>query len=133
VKLTLSRDVWVADLLWAHLREQRGSGTSGFVVGGDFNLSETFDSWRGGSRGNAEYLARMRDLGFTECLRHHSGKLTPTFRNPRGGKLAHQMDHLFVDTLAKDLVHCRTGEAARVFDVSMSDHLPIIAELGDGR
>jgi hypothetical protein len=35
-----------------------------WVFAGDFNLSETFDLWRGGPRGNLECLNRMGGTGF---------------------------------------------------------------------
>lgn len=129
VKLTLNPDVWVADLLWSALKAVDPSGGSEIIVGGDFNLSETFDAWRGGPRGNREYLDRMADLGLTECLRDYNGALTPTFRNPRGGKILHQIDHLFVTSgLASGLTSCVTGNAEQVFGGSLSDHLPVVAD-----
>jgi hypothetical protein len=54
IRLRLNRDVWLADILLAALPAADGSE---WVVGGDFNLSETFDAWPGGPRGNREYLA----------------------------------------------------------------------------
>ena len=129
VKLSLNPDVWVADLLWSALKAQNWQKGEEVVVGGDFNLSETFDAWRGGPRGNREYLDRMADLGFTECLRAFNGMLTPTFRNPAGGKVLHQIDHLFVtDGLASRMTSCFTGDAERVFGDSLSDHLPVVGD-----
>jgi endonuclease/exonuclease/phosphatase family metal-dependent hydrolase len=128
IKLTLNPDVWVADLLWASLRSI-DLHQDPWVVGGDFNLSETFDAWRGGARGNREYLDRMAVLGMTECLRQMKGQLTPTFRNPRGSLFIHQIDHLFVtDPLLSRLTSCDTGSPEMVFDGSLSDHLPIVAD-----
>lgn len=129
VKLTLNPDVWVADLLWSALKAMDLPNGSEAIVGGDFNLSETFDAWRGGPRGNREYLDRMGDLGLMECLRAYNGALTPTFRNPCGGKVIHQIDHLFVTpTLASRLISCVTGDAEEVFGGSLSDHLPVVAD-----
>ena len=103
--------------------------TISWIVAGDFNLSETFDNWPGGPRGNVEYLERMQSIGFTECLRHYHGKLVPTFRNPRGGAIKHQIDHLFVSPpLIEHLCDCRTGDPDRLFGEGLSDHLPIIAD-----
>jgi len=74
----------------------------------------------------------MESIGFTECLLRRQGVLTPTFKNPRGGKVIHQMDHLFVNSaLLESLVSCGTGSPERVFGESMSDHLPIVADFGD--
>jgi len=47
VKLTQNPDVWLADVLWAALPP---SAADAWIVGGDFNLSETFDAWPGGPR-----------------------------------------------------------------------------------
>jgi len=127
VKLTQNPDVWLADLLWHCLSLRDLEGEGGWVVGGDFNLSETFDSWNKKPRGNLEYLNRMVDLGLTECLREHNGGLVPTFRNPGDGKVKHQMDHLFVTgNLRSRLRSCLVGPAT-VFDAGLSDHLPIVA------
>src|SRR6185312_1561139 len=78
VQLALSPDVWLSDCLWATLPREPSEA---WIVGGDFNLSETFDAWKGGPRGNREYLERMAARGFTECLREVTGRVTPTFRN----------------------------------------------------
>jgi len=133
VKLKLNPKVWVTELLWAALLNRDTADAAPWVVGGDLNASETFDyMWRGGPRGNREILDRMSDLGFVECLRQSQGKLVPTFRNPRDGKVIHQMDHLFVSgSLATKLTCCATGEHASVFDAKLSDHLPIVADFSE--
>ena len=129
VRLTLNRDVYVMDLLWSSLKYQRQELDQPWIIGGDFNLSETFDLWQVKPRGNREYLDRMRELGLIECLRQSKGILTPTFRNPRGGEFKHQMDHVFVSpVLAERLVACDTGSFDRVFNAKLSDHLPIVAD-----
>lgn len=129
VKLTQNDHVWPSDLLRASLSTHCPPQQEPWAVGGDFNLSETFDSWRKTPRGNREYLDRMTACGFTECLREHQGALTPTFRNPRGGACKHQMDHLFTTAaLTSRLLSCTVGPKERVCDNSLSDHLPIIAD-----
>jgi exodeoxyribonuclease-3 len=127
VKLTQNRDVWVADLLVDALK-MRNPGEE-WIVGGDFNSCETFDSWKGGPRGNREWLDRMSALGFTECLRSSQGVLTPTFRRPGSIIPSCQIDHLFVTAgLSARLEKCQTGETDRVFGSKLSDHLPIVAD-----
>jgi endonuclease/exonuclease/phosphatase family metal-dependent hydrolase len=129
VRLKLNRDVWLADVLWAALRAGGVSPADPWVVGGDFNLSETFDQWRGGPRGNREYLDRMIALGFVECLRTSQGGLTPTYRNTDKTTVKHQMDHLFVSrSMATRLRVCNVGSPEAVFGRNLSDHLPIIAD-----
>jgi exonuclease III len=133
VKLKLNPKVWVTELLWAALLDSCNSDGPPWVVGGDLNSSETFDyMWPGGPRGNREILDRMQNLGLVECLRHSSGALVPTFRNARDGRVVHQMDHLFVSgSLVARLVSCGTAEHARVFEASLSDHLPIVADFSE--
>lgn len=129
VKLTLNSDVWVTDLLWASLVHMKLDPSDQWVIAGDFNLSETFDLWRGGPRGNREYLDRMEALGLHECLQMTKGVLTPTFRNPREGVIQHQMDHLFVTAALSDrLLSCDVGVPEVVFNRRLSDHLPIVAD-----
>ena len=128
VRLTSNRDLWLADILWASLRHHKLRPTDCWIVAGDFNLSETFDqaSWSAG--GNREYLDRMAALGLTECLRKAKGGLTATFRNPVGGVIKHQIDHVFTtEALASRLVSCGTGLHERVFGAHLSDHLPVVA------
>jgi len=99
------------------------------VIAGHFNSSETFDHRREGDRGNREGLDKIASVGLVECLRHAKGSLTPTFRNPNGGAIAHQIDHLFVSSgMIRSLVRCETGPQERVFAHHLSDHLPIIAD-----
>jgi exonuclease III len=128
VKLTLNEDVWVTDLLRSSLVETFQGETNPWIIAGDFNLSETFDSWPGGPRGNREYLDRMEALGLTECLRKWQGKLTATFMNTDKKTHKHQIDHLFVTSeLANALSDCVVGDQL-VFQEGLSDHLPIVAD-----
>ena len=102
-----------------------------WIVGGDFNSSETFDYlWKDGpTRGNGEVLDRINALGLTERLREYPGQLTPTFKNTRGGKVVHQLDHMFVSGNLKQLLkQCILGDASKVFGDSISDHLPVIGD-----
>lgn len=122
-------EVWLADILWACLKHHSPTTTDVWMVGGDFNTSESFDG-APGFGGNREYLDRMHDLGLAECLRDYQGRLTPTFKNTRGGAIKHQMDHLFVtEALADRLPSCDTGSRERVLESNppLSDHLLIIA------
>lgn len=129
VKLSKSPDVWVADLLWDAIRSLNNLSHESWLFAGDFNTCETFDSWKGGPRGNREYLDRMARLGLIECLRESRGCLTPTYRKPKGGAVKNQIDHMFVSPpLASRLSHCETGSRKHVFERGLSDHLPIVAD-----
>ena len=127
LKLAGKPEIWVTEIIWAALHDHSSNSEIPYVVGGDLNASETFDlTW---GSGNKEVLDRMAALGFTECLRHSIGALEPTFRNPRDGKVIHKIDHLFVSaSLEENLTRCHTYEPERIFNQSLSDHLPIVAE-----
>jgi hypothetical protein len=108
----------LGDILWAGLKRLGLGPGERWVVGGDFNLSETFDqaSWSAG--GNGEYLDRMASLGLVECLRQARGSLTPTFRNASGGAVKHQLEYIFVtQALATRLVSCDTGSGSGISGV----------------
>ena len=129
VKLPQNPDVWVTELMWAALCNVQLDGKP-WVVAGDLNSSITFDTlWGDGPRGNQEIQDRMSALGFVECLHFSQGQLTPTFRNPSGGQVIHQIDHVFVSkALTERLVSCAVGDSNVVFGEALSDHLPIIAD-----
>jgi len=132
IKLKKSPQLWVTEILWAGLKSVE-YGEVPWIVGGDLNSSVTFDYlWNDGPRGNEEIQERMRALGYVECLSDLQGALTPTFKNATGGKVIHQMDHLFVTrALREQCVCCEVGDAGRVFGESLSDHLPIVGEFND--
>lgn len=126
VKLKQNPKLWVTEILWSALKNTNLVDAP-WIVGGDLNSSETFDLTF--SSGNREILDRMEALGFNECLRKHNGKSIPTFKNPRDGKIIHQIDHLFVtDSLFSILKDCTLGDELAIFGESVSDHLPIIAD-----
>jgi exonuclease III len=137
ISTKMSGAVWCADTLWAGLQKAITDSET-WVVGGDFNSSETFDvEWQAKnnrvfgirSSGNAKMLQRMRDLGLTECLRQYNGgTIIPTFRHSKG-EIEHQIDHLFVSNgFYSRLEKCTVGDQAIIFGKSLSDHLPIIAD-----
>jgi endonuclease/exonuclease/phosphatase family metal-dependent hydrolase len=129
IRLTQNRNVWVADLLWAALSLINPKSSDPWIIAGDFNLCETFDSWPGGPRGNREYLDRLQRLGLVDCLRYQRGALTPTLRKLRSGAATGQLDYPFVtDELRSRLLACDTGSRQHVFEGGLSDHLPVIAD-----
>jgi len=139
VRLKLNAQIWGTEIIWAALKN-RISDNEQWIVGGDYNISETFDKeWqekngvRFGIRssGNKEILDRMYEIGFTECLRKYNDKIIPTFRHPNK-EIAHQIDHLFVtNDLYSRLQRCTVGDQSIIFGNSLSDHLPIIADFSD--
>ena len=116
--------------MWRILKHAEPKDTERWLVAGDLNSSETFDK-KWGTTGNYLTTKRITDLGFYECLRGYQKQLIPTFRHS-SGKIEDQLDHLFVtQCLADDLIECKVGSKSLVFDKSLSDHLPIIAEFSD--
>jgi exonuclease III len=123
--------VWLIDLVWAALASSKPDIDEPFILAGDFNASETFDSWWGTKpRGNREIMDRFNALGLYDALRAFQGRLVPTFRHSRGS-FVHQLDHLYVTpVLLSRLLECDVGNFDRVFGSkpSLSDHLPIVSD-----
>ena len=130
--------VWATEILQEALENAKPFNKTLWIVGGDYNCSETFDAdWqdKNGKRfgireyGSAckEILDATKNLGFKECLREYNGVITPTFKH--SSKLvAHQIDHLFVtERLFSKLKNCSVGDQSVIFKEPLSDHLPIIA------
>lgn len=98
-------------------------------MAGDFNLCESFD-WRRKPRGNLEYLQRLAALGLRDALRHSQRALTPTFKGPRHGSVANQLDYIFMqEAFLSKLRSCAVAPDKDVIG-RLSDHLPIIADVG---
>lgn len=137
VKLKDNPEVWVTELIWSALKHTIQPNET-WVVGGDYNSSETFDiEWQVKNRkrfgiqshGNREILERMNGLGFNECLRKYNNeRIIPTFKHS-GGEIAHQLDHLYVtEDIYSRIIKCSAEEQSLIFDRCISDHLPIIAD-----
>lgn len=129
--------VWGTELIWSALKHTVSNNET-WIVGGDYNSSETFDKdWqhkhgvRFGIRssGNREIIDRMIELGFTECLsKFNNNEIVPTYQNKTDLEIVHQMDHLYViNSLYAQLTNCYVGDKSIIFD-KLSDHLPIIAD-----
>jgi exonuclease III len=130
IKLAQNPALWCTELLWSGLKNQPNLSTENWIVAGDFNSSVTFDfMWGPKPRGNQEIIDRMNGIGLYECLSTLNGMLVPTFRNTCGGKIIHQMDHMYVSKpLLNALAVSEVGDKSHIFDNSLSDHLPIISE-----
>ncbi len=142
--------VFATEILWNTLDNTKQDSET-WVVGGDFNSSETFDpgwqnihpefkKWMEEHKlktptriaGSREIIDRMNNLGLIECLRPQSSdKIIPTFKNRKyPHKSFHQIDHLYVTkNLYSMLNSCVVGDQTEIFDkLHLSDHLPIIAD-----
>jgi len=127
VKLKLAAYVWPTEILQNALLHELISIENHWIVGGDFNTSSTFDTlWPGGPRGCQEMIDRLYSLNLKEALFEYHGKLVPTFKNPKGGKIIHQIDHVFLsEGLFSKLSSSNVLDNEGVFENSLSDHLPI--------
>ena len=132
IKLKQNSDIYMTEILYDLLRNLDTHNTP-LIVGGDFNSSETFDwMWGKTPRGNREIIDRMESLGLKECLRLKQQGLTPTFKNTTGGKVIHQLDHIYVNQpLRTKLLSCATESKSLILDNKLSDHLPIICKFAD--
>jgi hypothetical protein len=129
VKLSQNPELWVSDLVMSALRSSLVGATKDWVIAGDFNSCETFDAWKGGPRGNKEWLDRMASVGLVECLSASGAALTPTFKGPRAAAANCQIDKIFVTPgLLIRMASCTIGDATRVFGNDLSDHLPVVAD-----
>ena len=59
-------------------------------------------------------------LGLVECLEKSNSKLVPTFKNPKGGKIIQQIDHLFVTAdIYENINTCVVGDQNLIFEESL--------------
>ena len=131
IKLNQNPHVWATEILWKVLVDYPSIQDAPWIVGGDLNSSETFDyQKKNRPRGNLEIIERMNALGLFDALRTHHGCLVPTHKNNRGGKIIHQLDHLYMSkSLVESIKDCQIGRHEDVFDSKLSDHVPIIATI----
>ncbi len=128
VKLQLGKGIWASDLFLDCLSSGAMDNGLPWIIGGDFNLCETLDVPQ--PRGNREFLDRMNDAGFYECLRGlNSGELVPTYGFVDGAGV-NQLDYLYVSKdLQPKISSCKAGDIEEIFGGKLSDHLPIIGEI----
>lgn len=127
IKLINNSKVWLTEILWDSLKHTYNNNP--WIIAGDLNASTTFDYSQKMPRGNQEIIDRLYNLGFIECLFNFNKKLVPTFQNPKGKKVIHQIDHLFVsNSLYEYLINCKVLDDIKIFENSISDHLPIVAD-----
>jgi exonuclease III len=120
IKLTLSSDVWLLDVVFAFLRHRLNKP---LLIGGDFNYSRLLDVPK--PRGNAEFFDRLTDEGFVSLHRCFHDADEQTFFHPNRRK--HQLDYLYSDaTLAQHVTYCEVVPRGNV--ELYSDHAPLVAE-----
>ena len=69
-------------------------------------------------------------LNLKESIHEHNKGLVPTFRNPNGGKIIHQIDHVYIsEGLFSNLISSNPLSEYGVFENKLSDHYPILTIL----
>ena len=128
IKLELAKQIWPTEILYSGLINEKITVDEHWIIGGDFNSSPTFDTlWPGGPRGCQEIIDRLYALNLKESLHEYNKKLVPTFRNPNGGKIIHQIDHVFLsERLFSNLTSSNVLSEYGVFENKLSDHYPIL-------
>ncbi|MEI7629490.1 MAG: endonuclease/exonuclease/phosphatase family protein, partial [Bacteroidota bacterium] len=131
IKLELAKQIWPTEILYSGLINEKITVDEHWIIGGDFNSSPTFDTlWPGGPRGCQEIIDRLYALNLKESLHEYNKKLVPTFRNPNGGKIIHQIDHVFLsERLFSNLTSSNVLSELGVFENKLSDHYPILTVL----
>jgi len=134
IKLESNAKIFLTEILWASLKDTMKPNEH-WLVGGDFNSSETFDKdWQQAnavryglqSSGNREIIDRMNNLGLRDVVREHHGEIVPTYKAVRGNDFLHQMDHLYVSSpVLASLEACSVGDHSLILEQKLSDHLPI--------
>ena len=131
IKLTNNPDIWLTEILYALLSTSKVADGTNWIVAGDFNSSVKFDFPV--DKGNREIVYRMGALGLTDCLSHFHSGAVPTFQNPRGKVVEHQLDYFYVNAPMLDrLKQARVPDCEEVFNRNprLSDHLPVVCEFG---
>ena len=127
IKLNNNDELWVTELVYDSIRNTF-TDKDNILMGGDFNQSITFDLGTDGDRGNREVQSRFNALGLHDTLSTCNGGLVPTFKNSKGGKVIHQLDYLYASKkLSKKLLSSSVLSDMKIFENSLSDHLPIVS------
>ena len=125
IKLRNNDELWVTEIVYDSIRKTF-TDKDNILMGGDFNQSLTFDIKR--DRGNGEIHSRFNALGLYDTLSSYNGELVPTFKNSKGGKVVHQLDYLYASKkLSKKLLSSSVLSDMKIFENSLSDHLPIVS------
>ena len=140
VQLESQSKIFLTEVLWSSLKQTMNDGEN-WIVGGDFNSSETFDkSWQKAngvryglqSNGNREIIERMNSLGLFDGVREYYGEIVPTYKAVRSNEFLHQMDHMYVSKpMLETLLECSVGDTKLVLEEKLSDHLPIVAKFNN--
>lgn len=98
-----------------------------FVFGGDLNSSLMFDKKPGGQE--ARLFENLANLGFKDTRPRHSSAEVQTFF--KSGKRPFQLDHVYADESTEQRVTRWEVLAGVAEELKLSDHAPIVLELGD--
>ena len=128
LKLKKNPKLWITEILYDIVKST--DLTNNLIFGGDFNHSIKFDFGRNGNRGNQEIINRFHQLNYFDSLSEYNGGLIPTFQNPRGKEITHQIDYLYLNkSQIKNIKSCSLVNKREVLKNKISDHFPILLEL----
>ena len=128
LKLKKNPKLWITEILYDIVKST--DFTNNLIFGGDFNHSIKFDFGRNGNRGNQEIINRFHQLNYFDSLSEYNGGLIPTFQNPRGKEITHQIDYLYLNkSQIKNIKSCSLVYKREVLKNKISDHFPILLEL----
>ena len=128
LKLKKNPKLYLTEILYDIIKST--DFTESLIFGGDFNQSIKFDFGRNGNRGNQEIINRFHQLNYFDSLSEYNGGLIPTFQNPRGKEIIHQIDYVYLNkSQIKNIKSCKIVNEREVLKNKISDHLPIILDL----
>jgi len=128
LKLKSNSKLFITEILYDLIRST--SFPNNLIFGGDFNSSIKFDFGRKGNSGNQEIISRLHQLDYFDSLSEFNGGLVPTFQNPRGKEIIHQIDYLYIHkSLLNHVSSCQLVDKRTVLKNKISDHIPIVLDL----
>ena len=128
LKLKKNPKLWITEILYDIVKSS--DFKNNLIFGGDFNHSIKFDFGRNGNRGNQEIINRFHQLNYFDSLSEYNGGLIPTFQNPRGKEIIHQIDYLYLNkSQIKNIKSCSLVNKREVINNKISDHFPILLDL----
>ena len=127
LKLKSNSKLFITEILYDLIRST--SFPNNLIFGGDFNSSIKFDFGRKNS-GNQEIISRLHQLDYFDSLSEFNGGLVPTFQNPRGKEIIHQLDYLYIHkNQIENIQSCNLVNKRLIIGKKISDHLPILLEI----
>ena len=120
-----SKEMWEIEVIAHELAPVLASHK--FIFGGDLNSSLLFDKKAGGQE--AQLFANLASLGFADLRPRHSEQEVQTYFKNK--KRPFQLDHVYSDEATERSVTRWEVLTDVASELGLSDHAPILVELGD--